>query len=853
MRLARVLTLLASVVIVTGAAAQPAKGPRLDVHGDPLPDGAVARLGTSRFQPPGAVRLVALSPDGTTVATAAYPSKEGLRVSFLDTSSGKTVRQTDLAEVDGERMQFTPDGKGLVFSRWSGIKLVDIATGKVTRSIDSEQVREPAVALSADGKWVGAQQQKWAYHAPVGVWDTKTGKEVASLPGRGASCKGLAFSDDGKRLLLWSLVPTHADKNSIGFDSKSQVAVACIDVGARKILGETTAGRDHFVALGPDGETVALEAPDRQSVRVRHLPTGAERCAIPVRQAKFAFGPGGKVLFTVDEGGRAALWDAAKGDKVRDLEGGLVHEDFDILGISKDGRTAAALDGGWRSAAVVAVWDVATGKRAGRPPGHDGAVTCVAYAPGGKLMASGGVDRTVRLWRPAAAEHLRVVATHKDEVTAVALSPDGKLVASSSRAGVTVLSAAADGKVVAEFTGPEKGATALAFSPEGTELFAGGRSPDVRAWGIKGAQEVVRLTTGHDGDVMAFGDAGALALTANGEIRNEEVPERLQVWDPAKGRSITSIPLRGEPVGRVHCAAAVFSPDGRLIASSQVSEYQGIRPSYGATRVCLWERASGQPIRTLAPAVTQVLAFSPDGRLLASGAAGRSGHLAIGYGSGLDVWDTLTGEKAGALPVSPQCVTFSPDGSHLATGGQDRSVLVWAAPKREPPRRAKAPAAAERDAWWAALGRDAKDAYAAIGQMLGAPDSAVTLLEERVRPVRLSDADEVARLIARLDSESFAEREGAQQALEKMGEGAAHLLVKQLQGRVSAESRRRLEEALSKCEATSAVVLRHHRAVAALEWVGTPAARALLRTLADGAPRARLTTDARAALKRLGG
>ena len=118
-------------------------------------------------------------------------------------------------------------------------------------------------------------------------------------------------------------------------------------------------------------------------------------------------------------------------------------------------------------------------------------------------------------------------------------------------------------------------------------------------------------------------------------------------------------------------------------------------------------------------------------------------------------------------------------------------------------------------------------------------------------PVRLAEEGAVAKLVSRLDSDSFAEREEAQQALEKMGEGAEHLLVKALGGNVSAESHRRIEDVLHKCEEFSPLGMRHHRAVATLEWIGTPDARVLLRALADGTPRARLTVEARAALRRL--
>jgi hypothetical protein len=190
----------------------------------------------------------------------------------------------------------------------------------------------------------------------------------------------------------------------------------------------------------------------------------------------------------------------------------------------------------------------------------------------------------------------------------------------------------------------------------------------------------------------------------------------------------------------------------------------------------------------------------------------------------------------------------------VATGGRDHSILIWKAPKIQPPKEAKAPSAAERDAWWSALGSQAKDAYKAMGQMLDFPEQAVAILKERMQPVNLADPDMVDKLIAQLDSKIFAERVQAQTALEKMGEGAAHLVVKKArEGKISEEMRRRLEAVLRKCEATSSRSLQHHRAIATLEWIGTKAARAALQTLAGGAPRARLTVEANAALKRLEG
>src|SRR5262249_27728781 len=160
---------------------------------------------------------------------------------------------------------------------------------------------------------------------------------------------------------------------------------------------------------------------------------------------------------------------------------------------------------------------------------------------------------------------------------------------------------------------------------------------------------------------------------------------------------------------------------------------------YGAAQLRLWERASGQPIRMLTPAITRLLAFSPNGRLLAAGCAGSSGHLTVGYGVGVDIWDTLTGAPASSLSGTPECVAFSADGKYLATGGRDHCVLIWEAPKPRQRNRTNAPSVAERDTWWDALGGDAKDAYKVIREMTDAPEHATALLKDRVPPAKACD------------------------------------------------------------------------------------------------------------------
>ncbi|MBY0228446.1 MAG: hypothetical protein K2W96_04110, partial [Gemmataceae bacterium] len=601
-----------------------------------------------------------------------------------------------------------------------------------------------------------------------------------SLPGRGAACKGLAFGPGGKRLLLASLVPDRADGRSMGFSGKSPLALACVDAEARKNIGETAIRSSAAFALSPDGETVAVE--DGDGVRVLHLPTGKERCAIPAKVLALAFAPDGGSLLVVGEDGRAALHDAAKGKKLRDLEGRLANKDIALVGFA--GGTAVALDGGWDSAPWAVVWDARTGKRAAGPPGHDAAVTCLAYSPEGKTLVTGSLDRTVRLW-DAGGKHLRLVAEHKDAIRAVAFSPDGKRAASIDASGEARL-ATVEGKLLGSFAGLPK-ARAISFSRDGGTVFVGGEGAAVLAFkaGDKGPEKVPT-----DGvAVPAFG-AGAWAATVDGS--GFEGPARVGVWDLKANRLAVACKLEDARGGGVRCEAVAFCPEGRLLATSQVSEYQGIRPSYGAAKLILWERVSGEPIRELGEVVSPLLAFSPGGRFLAATGAGRSGHLRVGYGTGLDVWDTLTGEKARTLPMTPECAAFSPDGTRLATGGRDGCVTLWEVPRPAPPKEAKP----TPEAWWAALAKDARAAHAAIAQMAGAPAEAAALLKERLPPVSKPDTAAAARLIARLGSDDFDERQAAGRGLEEMGEGVAALLAKAAEGDL--EVRRRAERLLGK-------------------------------------------------------
>jgi hypothetical protein len=150
---------------------------------------------------------------------------------------------------------------------------------------------------------------------------------------------------------------------------------------------------------------------------------------------------------------------------------------------------------------------------------------------------------------------------------------------------------------------------------------------------------------------------------------------------------------------------------------------------------------------------------------------------------------------------------------------------------------------------WADLANpDAPRAYRAVWSLALCPQEGVALRKERLHPARPADQEKIARLIADLDSDDFRIRNQATDELQKVGDLAEEAMKRALAARPSLEVCRRLERLLAKIPL---VRLRARHAVEALERAGTADAWKWLAALAEGAPEACLTREAKAALKRL--
>ena len=187
----------------------------------------------------------------------------------------------------------------------------------------------------------------------------------------------------------------------------------------------------------------------------------------------------------------------------------------------------------------------------------------------------------------------------------------------------------------------------------------------------------------------------------------------------------------------------------------------------------------------------------------------------------------------------------------MAVSLADTSVTVWdTAPWRVKINEQLAKSVpADLGPLWADLAGDAATGLRAARLLGAAGDRGVALFKEKVSVPSPPDAAAVKRLIADLDSPRFAVREQAEADLRDLGEQAVSHLRRALRAKPSAEATRRIEALLAVVESGKLPPprLRELRAVQALVWMDTPAARGLLTEWAKGDPAAALTKAAQSA------
>ena len=287
--------------------------------------------------------------------------------------------------------------------------------------------------------------------------------------------------------------------------------------------------------------------------------------------------------------------------------------------------------------------------------GHTGYVWTLAFSPDSAFLATGGKDKTVRLWDVAAGTpHGAPLTGHGGHVSSVAFSPDGKVLATGSwDESVRLWDVATGTPLGAPLTGHGDRVSSVAFSHDGKVLATGGWDKKVRLWDVAARRSLGEPLTGHTRWVQSVAFGGGTVLATGG------ADGKLRLWDTAT-RAPLDDPLDGHDGG---VWSVDFHPDGVTLATGGADG-----------KVRLWDTAARVPLgKPLDGHTNEVysVAFSPDGGTLASGSWDKTVRL-WSAPSGTPVGSPLTGHTHWV-----EAVAFSPDGRLLASCGDDKTARLW--------------------------------------------------------------------------------------------------------------------------------------------------------------------------------
>lgn len=821
----------------------PVAAKRVDSLGDPLPDGAIMRLGTRRYRAhlyhPAAPFQWLYRPDGKSYLMR-YSNVTASEIRRIESSTGAVVESWPVgksrgnvawAKQDDDVVGFSPDGRyvlitnayihhGVVDSpqEWH-LTYYDLNERKEVWSVSKKLLPNdwPDVGMcvfSANNKWI-ATGRDHGMGKEVRLWDARTGKQLWQLRNKGEgqslSRTPIGFVDDGETVVL-------RDYDGVFslFDRATGKEKSSFATGPRQSWGQTVLSRDgkHLVVC-------TLQPPSIWDLEGKKVATleGHNSWANTA-----AFSPDGKKLFTGCFDSFVIEREFPSGKPIRKIE--LGRDRVLRMAVSPDGKR---LEVAFEGEKALIFYDLATGKQIPESiDSHRSTVYGVECTPDGSLV-SFGADRSVHTWDLKQGKSVAQFAVGLDlNGCGFALSADGTRVAVPNSDVKSIgIYERKTGKRLKNIPADRVSNQLLAFSPDGRFLAGIARSDrSAQVWDTDTGAPVLKVQREGEGNIATGGfspDGRSFAFAEGGQLRT---------WDTGTWKAGFVIPAPKDWAW-VGTLGLEYSPDGRMIATARED---GIRLYEVATRR---ERARVQPPGS----PSGVLRFSHNGRLLAW----------VNDRNTIHVLDVRTGALAGPFSGHDDAITglaFTIDDKALASSSGDCTILIWDLSAKIA---AKPALDGNSDEDWKALrGEDAQKAFSAIRRLAADPETAVKTVGEHLRPAKPIDSQWVADRLRDLDHQNPAARDRATRELEESGDGSALALEKFLATKPSAEATQRAEKILARLRGQSATdeVAQSLRAIEALEWLGTAKARALVEKMAKGAEGVSVTEEAKRTLKR---
>ena len=834
--LARLAFVLLAIPAIAGP---PERGPMphlVDLYGDPLPEGAVVRLGSVRLRHAGLKDFTLLA-DGKTAVTVGTDQM----VRWWDLESGKQTWANRLPEkLSFEKLALSRDGELLAAMCEDSFVVLKTRSNVIVRKTPTEVIGVELLKFSPDGEsLVVANDSITLTLISIQTGSTQKVNISQIADWRGMSLR-VVFSADSRRMLVsrsWE-VPWRRKKLGLPLIKTEEIGqISSFEHPAGKA---SFALRANSVAdaLSPDGERFALcsmkaedskefkvqlveiktghktmaniEVVDAEGLRIEFTPEGRTLVCMERARTTFVDIATNKVLCRIDKGmqGRLSLdgkhiaaighqrldvWDCTTGKKLHEDGVGAFSS---APAVSRDNRTLVFDD---VINDRIGFWNVSNGRflRSLEMPDYHMGLD-LRFSEDGQTLIACREPGEIRTWSKRTNQWSRPIrlsnySTHGGWEYGHSLSPDGRYFAQVVRNGapgpdrVNILDASTGHVICRKGLSPLSRPALNAWYPDGSAV-----AIDTDAEGLT----IADSSTGKTG--MRIPSHGYSKISADSRLLLSGF-DPAKVWDLTSGKELLSIQV-GE-AGYPHVAVA--------------SSYRAIVVTEGRV-IRVIELATGNERGRF---------FLPD------------------FGHGVQVQTPV--QATYVLPGDRQVLTTMIDGT----------ALIWDLTAFPPPKLADKHDDVLRTTWWNDLaGGDAKVAYASGWKLSeGPPEDVVRFLNERMKPARDPDANAVKQLIADLNSGEFRTREAASKRLIELGPGVLPYLRAASKKPDSAEAGRRIEALIEKLSdpVPPPASLQAIRAFAVLERLGTTEARKLLEELARGAAGSPETKSANSALVRM--
>ncbi|HUT09560.1 MAG TPA: WD40 repeat domain-containing protein [Thermoguttaceae bacterium] len=642
--------------MATTAAAKPR--PALDRYGDPLPAGAVARLGQVRVCDYSYIEGAKFSADGKRlICFRGYG-----RVGIWDARGGQLIHEFNLGDSNPEKRAVSADGSTTAwFCGDYVVRTWDLTHGKMLGQREFRRHLDQ-LALSSDGKLLLTVSAEKTFC----LWDAATFEKKHEILDRDyVRAKLLTLSADGKlfavagedkHIGVWQLDtgkrtfrfgPLATKPTALLFSPGGKTLIAGLEDSTvhRFDLGTGEAAKP---LVGEQGETT----PDHVDIGHSQQPMMETVYRAPIRA--LAYSPDGHTLW-VGHPTIARAWDPAAGKVLKSVSlspqremstAGLKYLLFeerlmgnrDLAAFSPDCRTVVT---GGRP--YLHFWDLTGGVELRTGEGHGSPIFAMAVGPAGKLLATGSDGGVIRLWQLPGGEPLGVLGTHDDKVRSLAFCQGGK----------ALVSGGLDRRLRFWDVATRK---PLREQPADAYPWFMAASRDGHTLAVTGSESIAlydAVTGKRTG--AAAGRFGRPRFSSDGKLLAIGTRQQLCLWDVIDGKMQTSVDLPEEPI-----FSGAFSSDLRLAVVAR---------SAGPV---VWDLNAGKAVLSLEKhdAYITAAAFSPDDRLLAT--ASYDGHVRL--------WEMPSGKRLATFTghtASVNALAWLPDGKTLASGSADASILLW--------------------------------------------------------------------------------------------------------------------------------------------------------------------------------